>query len=181
MYTNHIKKTIALLSLLLCLSTPRVLYAQDAPPPSYLTQQDFPDSVARLTLQSSAGDQVTLAEVVKAHRGNKVVLDFWASWCKDCLVGFPTLDQLMTQTQSQGVDYVLISLDKKERKWKAAIKRFNIRGEHYRIAEGWKNALSNYVELDWIPRYLVLDERGRMMLPKAITADDEALRKSLLE
>ena len=172
---------IILLSVAITIGGASALYSQDARPPDYLVAQSFPDSVAHLSLQSLTGEDITFGEIVKAHEGRKVVLDFWASWCKDCIVGFPALEQLMSQTSSQGVDYVFISLDEKKNKWKSAIDRFALRGEHYRLTEGWNTPLTHYVVLDWIPRYLVLDEHGRVILPKAISASDEHLQRSLLE
>ncbi len=154
---------------------------QDAPPPAYLVQQDFPDSVTDLTLLKLNGNNTSFLDVLELYKGKKVVVDFWASWCKDCIGGVPKIKKLRDKTSDDKVVYLFISLDKDEAKWKAAINRFDIKGEHYRIEIGWQNTLSNYVELDWIPRYVVLNEQGRIIMPKAVSADDKALLKSLIE
>ena len=159
----------------------RGAYGQDAPPPPYLIERTFPDSVARVTLQDLEGTSIALAEILRANRGQKVVVYFWASWCKDCIVGLPKLSQLIEKTKGNSVSYVFVSLDKRPGKWKSAIKKFGIDGDHYRIKNGWRNALSGYVGLDWIPRYLVLDEESRVILPKAIAADDERMQGLLLD
>ena len=146
-----------------------------------MANRAFPDSVASVLLYSLKGKELPLSEILAAHRGQRVVIDFWASWCRDCIVGLPKLNRLMEETAGHPVDYVFISLDKDKGKWRSAIKRFGIPGEHYRMKNGWKNTLSNYVGLDWIPRYLVLDETGRVRMPKAVSADEPELRKALLE
>ena len=161
------------------MSMASLAFSQDAPPPSYLEQQAFPDSVMRMPLLRLNGKKATFADLVAAHQGRTVVLDFWASWCKDCIVGLPALNDLMDKTKRQEVDYVFVSLDQQQQ-WKSAIKRFHIKGEHYRVTSGWNNPLANYIGLDWIPRYVVLDEHGRVALPKAISAGDPKLKEWLL-
>jgi thiol-disulfide isomerase/thioredoxin len=155
--------------------------AQKAPAPDYLTKQDFPDSAKNMTMITMVGDNITFSEVLALHRGKKVVIDFWASWCRDCISGLPQLQELKQKSAQANVVFVCISLDKDENRWRSAIDRFSIKGDHYRIEPGWKNALSNYVGLDWIPRFMVLNENGKVILPKAVVADDGELHKTVLE
>ena len=35
------------------------------------------------------GKKVSFDEVVSQYKGKKVLIDVWASWCKDCIVGLP--------------------------------------------------------------------------------------------
>jgi len=158
-----------------------VSLAQNRIPPDYLLEQDFPDSVRNLKILKLDGEKLDFSDMLKLHTGKKIIIDFWASWCKDCIVGLPKLDKLKQQTGEDKIVYVFISLDKEDVRWRSAINRFNIRGEHYRIETGWHNTLSNYIDLDWIPRYLVLNEAGRIIIPKAISADDGVLQRSLME
>jgi len=175
---NQMKKHCVLLFLLFAIAT--ITRAQDAPPPAYLLKQDFPDSVKNLSMLKLDGSHVDFASVLKLHQGKKVIIDFWASWCRDCIIGLPKLEKLKQKTGDKVV-YIFISVDEDDTKWRSAINRFDIRGEHYRIEKGWYNALSNYVELDWVPRYIVLNEQGKIIMPKAIVANNEALEKSLMK
>ena len=152
--------------------------AQSKSAPEYLLNQTFPDSIQQFKMQNIKGELVAFKDVLESHKGKKVVLDFWASWCKDCLEGLPNLQQLQKETSN--VDYVFLSLDKTEVRWKNAITKLNIEGDHYFMAEGWKNTLTNYIGLDWIPRYMILDETGKVIHAKAVKVDDE-FKKILLE
>lgn len=149
--------------------------AQNNIPPDYLKKQDFPDSVKNLVIQKLNGEKITFANTIEMYKGKKIVLDIWASWCRDCIIGLPKLEELKQKTGTENTVYVFISVDKDETKWRTAITRFNIQGEHYRIETGWSSPLSNYIDLDWVPRYLVLNENGRIILPKAITVDNQDL------
>ncbi len=166
-------------TLAICLSFS--VFGQDDAAPDYLMSQDFPDSVKTLPLVLLDRSETTFGELLESHKGKKLVIDFWASWCKDCLVGLPSLNKLKKKTAKKNVDYVFISVDKEDKKWRSAIFRHDMLGENYRIEVGWKNTLCNYIGLDWIPRYIVIDEVGRIILPKAITASDKQLFKLLMK
>lgn len=154
-------------------------FSQNAPVPEYLTTQDFPDSVKSLGLRTLDGNRLTFGELLKSNKGKKILIDIWGSWCRDCIVGYPRLEELRRNVGEKNVAYVFLSTDKEEQNWKRAIKKFNIRGEHYLLDGAWNNTLCNYLVLDWVPRYFVLDEKGRVTVPKAIVAEDSALKKAL--
>jgi thiol-disulfide isomerase/thioredoxin len=157
-----------------------VALAQDAPAPEYLTTQDFPDSVKSLGLQTLEGRKVTFGQMLETYKGKKIVIDIWGSWCRDCILGYPKLEALRKEAGDKNVVYVFLSTDKEIAKWKNAIGRFQIRGEHYLLEGAWNNPLSNYIVLDWVPRYFVLDETGKIILPKAVHADDPGIKTALL-
>ena len=164
--------------LLLCIINTGL--SQNTPVPQYLTTQSFPDSVQALGMQTLKGRTLTFGDMLEIYKGKKVVIDIWGSWCRDCIVGYPKLDALRNETGEENVVYVFLSTDQEIRKWKNAIDRFKIKGEHYLLDGAWKNTLSSYIVLDWVPRYFVLDENGKMILPKAIQADDPALKTAIL-
>jgi peroxiredoxin len=54
------------------------------------------------------GKDVKLADLLA--RG-PVVIDFWATWCKPCIKGFPALQQICDKYRESGVTVVAISVD----------------------------------------------------------------------
>jgi thiol-disulfide isomerase/thioredoxin len=154
--------------------------SQNQPVPQYLTQQDFPDSVLNVTLIKPDGTNLPLSQVLETYRGKKILVDIWASWCRDCIVGLPRLEELKLRAGSENVAYLFLSIDKDDAKWKSAIEKYNIRGEHYRMEGAWKTPLANYLVLDWVPRYIVIDGRGRLIFPKAIAVSDRLLEEALM-
>ena len=51
---------------------------------------------------------VTFQDILLKHQGNKILLDIWASWCRDCIVTLPELKKL--QQENPTVHFVFLSL-----------------------------------------------------------------------
>lgn len=156
-------------------------YAQHKAAPEYLMNQKFPDSVLDLELFTLKKESLSFRKILEQQKGKKVVLDFWASWCPDCIKGLPKLKAVQKKTNSDAVSYVFISVDKDGQRWERAIKKHEIKGVHFRVPSGFKNPLTNYIALDWIPRYVILDEKGMVILPKAIAASNTKFKDILLD
>jgi thiol-disulfide isomerase/thioredoxin len=127
-----------------------------------------------LTLEDT---QITFQEILDKHKGQTIVIDVWASWCGDCLKGLPKLKAI--QEQFPNADYVFLSLDKKIPSWKKGIEKYNIIGDHYYMSSGWKGAFGTFLDLDWIPRYLVVDKNQNITVFKAVTAEDNKIKTAL--
>jgi thiol-disulfide isomerase/thioredoxin len=170
-------KYVLALTIFICIV--QTTFSQNEPVPDYLTTQAFPDSVRSLGMQAPDGTRTSFGEVLEKYKGKKILVDIWASWCRDCIVGYPKLEELRRKAGEKHVAYVFLSADKDEQKWKNAIQKYNIRGDHYLLDGAWTNTLANYLVLDWVPRYLVLDENGKVIVPKAINANDASLKKAV--
>ena len=123
------------------------------------------------------GDSVLFKTILEKHLGNTVFIDVWASWCKDCLEGLPSVKEL--QQKHPKVDFVYLSLDKTQKAWKKGIDRLEIKGDHYFMQSGWKGAMGTFLDLDWIPRYMIIDKQGSIKVFKAIKTTDITLLNNL--
>lgn len=123
------------------------------------------------------GDSVLFKTILEKHLGNTVFIDIWASWCKDCLEGLPSVKEL--QQKHPEVDFVYLSLDKTQKAWKKGIDRLEIKGDHYFMQSGWKGAMGTFLDLDWIPRYMIIDKQGSIKVFKAIKTTDITLLNNL--
>jgi thiol-disulfide isomerase/thioredoxin len=122
--------------------------------------------------------KITLREVLYQHKGKKILIDVWASWCKDCIVGFPKVKVL--QKEFPEVVYLFLSVDLSNPSWKRAIKKYKLIGEHYNLPKGMNDGdFVDFINLGWIPRYMVIDEKGTITLFKATNASDKNVRKAL--
>jgi hypothetical protein len=83
------------------------------------------------------------------------------------------------QAKYPEVDFVFLSLDKKQKAWKKGINRLEIKGDHYFMQSGWKGAMGTFLDLDWIPRYMIIDKQGKIKVFKAIKTSDKTLLNNL--
>ena len=124
-----------------------------------------------------SGESVMFKTILENHKGKTVFIDVWASWCKDCLEGLPSVKVL--QAKHPEVDFVFLSLDKSQNAWKKGINRLHINGDHYFMQSGWKGAMGTFLDLDWIPRYMIIDKQGQIKVFKAIKTSDKTLLNNL--
>ena len=122
--------------------------------------------------------KITLREVLYQQKGKKIFIDVWASWCKDCIAGFPKVKEL--QKEFPDVAFLYLSVDISNPSWKRAIERYNLVGEHYNLPKGMNEGdFVDFVNLNWISRYMVIDEKGQIQLFKATDPSDKKIIKAL--
>ncbi|MEP0546092.1 MAG: TlpA disulfide reductase family protein [Rhodothermales bacterium] len=84
--------------------------SETPPPPGAAPAVDAEadsDLAPDFTLTALDGSSFTLSE----HRGEVVVLNFWATWCLPCLAEMPTLEALQQELGDEGLQIVGISQD----------------------------------------------------------------------
>ena len=122
--------------------------------------------------------KITLREVIHQQKGKKILIDVWASWCKDCIVGFPKVKEL--QKEFPEVAYLFLSVDRSNPSWKRGVKKFNLKGIHYNLPKGMNEGdFVDFINLGWIPRYMVINETGEISLFKATNAADKKIKEAL--
>ena len=140
-----------------------------------------PTQFSDLSLQEKFTDinleEQTFESILSKHSGKKILINIWASWCRDCIVGLPHLKKL--QQENPEVVFVNLSLDKSLVTWKQALNRYQIRGDHYYLSQGKKGVFGKFINLWWIPRYMVVNETGDIILFKATKITDKKIVKAL--
>jgi len=123
------------------------------------------------------GSEVSFQSILDKYKGKTVVLEFWASWCGDCVKAMPKIKEL--QQNNPDVVYVFFSCDKTFDKWKEGIEKHELKGDHYLVKDGMKGSFGKSIDLDWIPRYIVVNKKSKISLYRAIETDFELIQKTV--
>ena len=153
---KYIKILIVVLSITSCNSQSPTQFSQEALNDTFI---------------SLKGESIQFQGILKKHKGQTILIDVWASWCRDCVKGMPKVKEI--QKENPDVVYLFLSLDKNINSWKKGIDKHQVNGEHYYMQSGWKGPFGEFLDLDWIPRYLVIDKQGNIKLFKATKAKDK--------
>ncbi|WP_298139511.1 TlpA disulfide reductase family protein [Flavobacterium sp.] len=142
-------------------------------------QKQFSEQALNGTLTTSEGKEISFKEVLERHKGKTVLIEVWASWCSDCVKAMPKVKEI--QKENSDVVYIFISMDKTMEKWKDGIKKHEIVGEHYWVNDekGMKGEFGQSIDLDWIPRYIIVRGDMEVSLYRAIEKDFDKINKEL--
>ncbi len=142
-------------------------------------KKEFSKEALEGKLTTIEGSEISFKEVLEKYKGKTIVVEIWASWCGDCVKAMPKVKEL--QAANPDVVYVFISMDKAMDKWKTGIEKHELKGDHYWVNDekGMKGAFGKSIDLDWIPRYIVVDKKGKVALYRAIETDFEKIDKEL--
>lgn len=139
---------------------------------SPLVGQPAPD----FRLQDLAGNTFHLAE----HRGEVIVLDFWATWCSPCLKTMPLVDEVVKNFSDSGVRLLAVNMEEQPTAIRSTLELHHLNAPV--ILDRDAVVAARYAVTS-IPQTVVIDRDGNVARlfvgggPKLV----EPLRKSLQE
>lgn len=115
-------------------------------------------TIRDLKLKDIAGREISLAGL----RGKPVMVVFWATWCRPCIMEIPHLVHLQEVYAPHGLTIVAISLDANGM---AAVKPFLEKHPEvtYTVIPNGAEAASAFGGIRSIPNSFLLDRRGRVV------------------
>jgi len=137
------------------------------------------NEVLNSVLYTTKQEKTTLREVLAQLKGNAVLIDFWASWCKTCAREMEFSKEMEKNYKGQKIVFLFLSTDTDYKQWLLGLGRVNIEGKHYRIEETSKKEIKNYFKIKGIPYYVLLDKEGYIYDPKASWPHLEALKNEI--
>ena len=144
---------------------------------SQAQKTEFSKNALSETLLTIDGSQIKFGDIIKNQQGKTTVIEVWASWCGDCVKAMPKLKEL--QANNPEVSYVFLSMDKTADKWKEGIAKHQLNGLHFMANDGMKGVFGKEIDLDWIPRYIIIDKTGKIVLYRAIETDFDQINSTL--
>ncbi|MHB8874255.1 MAG: TlpA family protein disulfide reductase [Myxococcaceae bacterium] len=130
------------------------------------------------SLEKFGGGTLSLEE----QRGKVVMLDFWATWCKPCVVEMPSLVKLAGEFEGRGLVFVAANSDD-ESEQKAAVGIFVDQavpglGRHVVFADG---PVSGDYGVETLPTLFLIDREGKIIRSARGMVSESELRGWLEE
>ena len=132
-----------------------------------------------ISLPSPDGKTYTLSDL----KGQVVLIDFWASWCRPCRINNPRLVSLYNKYKKQGFTVYSVSLDKAngKQRWIDAIEKDKLTWPyHVSDLKGWSCVPAKEYGVRGIPYTVLVDKEGKIasINPRHHQLEDE-LKKLL--
>lgn len=148
--------------------------AQEGPP----ADADSPEA-PNFTLDTLGGDPFRLRD----HRGEVVVLNFWATWCPPCRREIPTFVKLQRELGDEGLQFVGVALERSAgpEEVRAFAEKMNV---NYPVGLGDGTIAQKYGGVRGLPRTFVIGPEGKIRGHIRGMATESVLRpglKKLLE
>lgn len=115
-----------------------------------------------IVLPSPDGKEIALS----SFRGNYVLIDFWAAWCKPCRIENPNVVKMYEKYADDNFEIFGVSLDKERDKWIKAIADDNLTWPQVSDLGFWNSAAAQLYNVRSIPYTVLIDPEGKIIATK---------------
>ncbi len=113
-------------------------------------------SAPEFQLPNVAGGEGALSD----YRGQVILLNFWATWCKPCKDEMPSMERLYKLLKPEGFELLAVSVDEDAEPVVAFRDRFKLTFPIFLDAE---NEVSNRYQTFRFPETLLIDRNGKII------------------
>lgn len=93
------------------------------------------------------------------HKGEVVVLDFWATWCGPCLQAMPQVERATDEFKDQGVRLIAVNLQESPEEIAAMLERHKLRPT---VALDRDGVVADRYAAAAIPQTVIIDKQGNI-------------------
>lgn len=133
--------------------------------PQGLTGQTAPE----FSLPDPNGKLISL----RSFRGQYVLVDFWASWCKPCRMENPVVVKAYQQFKNRNFTVLGVSLDQPGAKddWMNAVMKDGLIWTQVSDLKFWDSAVVSLYQISGIPYNVLIDPQGKI-IAESLRGDD---------
>lgn len=111
-----------------------------------------------ISQKTPQGKTLTLSSL----KGKVVLIDFWASWCRPCMISMPRLKNIYAKYKDKGFEIYGVSLDRDSARWAGTITAQKLVWKHVSDLRYWSNAAAKKYNVHGIPATFLVDKNGKI-------------------
>lgn len=116
--------------------------------------------------------QKLMASLTGSYKGSVIYIDFWAPWCVPCMGEMPASKALQKRFSGKKVVFLNLGVSCTEASWRSTIAAYQLTGQHYLLKDREFDLLSTRFQIDGIPRFMLIDKKGNIVLSNAPPPSD---------
>jgi thiol-disulfide isomerase/thioredoxin len=116
-----------------------------------------------------------LDSIIQKYKGKVIYIDFWAPWCGPCMAEMPDSKVIQNHFKDKDVVFLFLANRCKEDAWKSTIANKKLTGEHLLLSDRQFSSLSKIFEVNGIPHYSLINEKGKIVMKNAHRPSQEDL------
>ncbi|MGO8747918.1 MAG: TlpA family protein disulfide reductase [Thermoguttaceae bacterium] len=124
-----------------------------------------PETGQPVTVSLKKIDEAGLARAIENHRGNVVLVDFWATWCLPCVKMLPHTVALQRDWGKRGLNVITVSMDDpdEEARVRRTLEQNPAITENYlNRYESSTDAVEHFQVPEALPHIRIYDRTGRL-------------------
>jgi len=121
---------------------------------------DIGQAYTDFALPTPDGQSLKVSEV---HKGNVMLIDFWASWCGPCRRANPEVVAIYSEYKERGFEILGVSLDRDEASWKKAIEDDHLTWPQISDLKYWNSEGAELYGVPAIPHTVLIDREGKII------------------
>lgn len=102
-------------------------------------------------------------EIQNENQGKVLYIDVWGTWCGGCIGALPSSNNLYKELNKDKIEFIYLCINSTKENWRKVINEYELQGKNYLLTKDQSAKLSEKFNFYGVPRYLIIDKKGKIV------------------